>query len=183
VQKLVDQEALKAWKTPGGHRRIDLSSVQNYQNRGQFSPVSKVKNSSLPVVKIVVEDAAISHRLQEESKHWPNYFDISCWQSIPEAFLSFADQLPDILIVQMSVPLPQQVSIVSAVKNFLERTPKPFSVVCLSDEAELSTALDESTSSTIQLLSQPMTPVWLKAFLTGANAAITAHRLHAAELH
>ena len=104
VQKLVDQEAFKAWKTPGGHRRIDLSSVQDYQQRVQLSPALKVNNPSLPVIKIIVEDASVSDRLLEELKNWPNYFDISCWHSIPEAFLSFTNQIPDILIVQMSAP-------------------------------------------------------------------------------
>lgn len=33
LQKLVDQEAFQAWKTPGGHRRIDLDSVKAYQNQ------------------------------------------------------------------------------------------------------------------------------------------------------
>lgn len=28
LQKLVDQERVKAWKTPGGHRRIDLASLR-----------------------------------------------------------------------------------------------------------------------------------------------------------
>jgi excisionase family DNA binding protein len=182
VQKLVDQEAFKAWKTPGGHRRIDLSSVQDYQQRVQLSPALKVNNPSLPVIKIIVEDVSLSDRLLEELKNWPNYFDISCWHSIPEAFLSFTNQIPDILIVQMSAPLPQQVSTFSAVRNFLERTPKPFSVVCLSDAPELSTALDESISSTIQLLSQAMTPEWLKAFLIGVNAATMATKLQTTEL-
>jgi excisionase family DNA binding protein len=172
MQKLVDQKEFKAWKTPGGHRRIDLSSIHAYQGRLQFRDVPRVKKPSLPVIKIIVDDPSISTGLKRELNQWSQSFEISLWDSMPEAFLSFANQLPDILIVQMSVPLQQQLSTVSAVSNFLQRAPKPFSVVCLSDAPELSTKIHEDLSSSIQMLSQPLTRAWLKAFLMGVNAGI-----------
>ena len=183
MQKLVDQHEFKAWKTPGGHRRIDLSSVHAYRGRIQDKPVSRSKEPSLPVVKIIVDDPSISPGLKRELNQWSQSFDIGLWHSMPEALLSFANQLPDILIVQMSVPLQQQVSTVSAVRNFLERAPKPFSVVCLSDVPELSSKVQEGLPSSIQLLNQPLTRAWLKAFLLGANAASKAPRPQTAELH
>ena len=181
MQKLVDQEEIKAWKTPGGHRRIALSSVHSYQNKLRIAPVSKAKNPSLPVVKIIVEDASISPGLQRELSHWSNYFDISCWLSMPEALLSFTNQLPDILIVQMSAPLRQQLATVSAVGNFLERAEKPFSVVCLSGEHKWSAEAQEGMSSSIQLVTQTMTRAWLNAFLMGANAASKSQKSRTTE--
>jgi excisionase family DNA binding protein len=182
MQQLVDQEEIKAWKTPGGHRRIDLSSVHAYRNRLQLSPVSKLKKPSLPVVKIIVEDASVTPGLQRELSHWLNFFDISCWHSMPEALLSFTVQLPDILIIQISAPLRQQLATVSAVGNFLEQAEKPFSVVCLSDVPEWSAKDPFGMSPSIQLVTQPLTCAWLNAFLMGAKAALNATKSRTAEL-
>ena len=38
LQRLVDQNVFQAWKTPGGHRRIDFDSVLDYQKRIQKNP-------------------------------------------------------------------------------------------------------------------------------------------------
>lgn len=39
VQSLVEQGALQAWKTPGGHRRIDRASIEQFQLRkGKAAP-------------------------------------------------------------------------------------------------------------------------------------------------
>lgn len=182
MQKLVDQEEFKAWKTPGGHRRIDLSSVHAYQDRLQISPASRIKKPSLPILKIVAEDPSLSPGLKRELKHWSESFDISLWHSMPEALLSFANQLPDILIIQMSAPRRQQLATVSAVGNFLERAEKPFAVVCLSDVSAWSAEVQAGLSSSIQLVTQPLTRAWLKAFLMGANAASKAPKFRSAEL-
>jgi excisionase family DNA binding protein len=40
VQGLVEKNELKAWKTHGGHRRISLQSVQDYQRRHNLIPAS-----------------------------------------------------------------------------------------------------------------------------------------------
>jgi excisionase family DNA binding protein len=35
VQTLVEKNELTAWKTQGGHRRISIQSIRDYQNRAQ----------------------------------------------------------------------------------------------------------------------------------------------------
>ncbi len=179
LQKLVDQERAKAWKTPGGHRRIDLASLQAYQGRLQVSQPVRTLKPCLPVVKIIVDDASSSSALMDELKRWSKFFDISFWSSMPEALLSFTNQMPDVLIVQMSAPLPLQLSTVSVLGKFLAQARKPFSVVCLSDNCELSARVPEGSTSAIQILTQPLTPIWLRAFLTGVHAASHASDAHA----
>ncbi len=172
VQKLVDQERVKAWKTPGGHRRIDLASVQAaYQGRPQVSQPVRTLQPCLPVVKIIVDDASSSSAVVNELMRWSKFFDISFWSSMPEALLSFTNQMPDVLIVQMSAPLPLQLSTLSALGKFLAQARKPFFVMCLSDNHELSACVPEGSTSAIQILTQDLMPIWLKAFLTGMHAA------------
>ena len=40
VQLMVDRGELEAWKTPGGHRRISLASVQQWQARSGAGPAA-----------------------------------------------------------------------------------------------------------------------------------------------
>lgn len=178
VQKLVDQAEVHAWKTPGGHRRIDLASIRGYQNKSYISPALSVKTRSMPVLKVIVEDAGISAELKRELDRWSSTFDVSLWTSMPEAFLSFASQAPDILIVQMSMPLNQQIKTVLALEKFNERGRRSLSVVCLGCAKELDAKVKNEVSASVQILPQSLDTAWLQAFLTGAvaSASISAAR-------
>lgn len=175
LQKLVDQEVFQSWKTPGGHRRIDLASVHAYQLQLQQSKAPKVtkpKLPSLPVVKVIVDDASSADEMIMELDMWSKIFHVSYWHSMPEALLSFSTQMPDILIVQMSVPLAEQMTTISAIGNFIQHIGKPLSVVCLSNIADSNIQMKQSLPTSIQWISQPFTREWLHTFLTGA-AAVT----------
>lgn len=173
LQKLVDQDLFQAWKTPGGHRRIDLNSVIDYQEKLKINPVSKEKIQALPVIKVIVESDADCEKIVKEIKFWGEYFDISFWNSVPDAFLSFSTQIPDILIVQTSSSLSEQVSTVLALDKFLKKSDKPFSVVCLSENRKLKVEIGKGIHDSIQILSSLLNPEWLNVFMSGAYAAVS----------
>jgi excisionase family DNA binding protein len=176
LQKLVDQGRFQAWKTPGGHRRIDLMSVLFYQRKLKMPDGVRTKSMHLPVVKVIVDEEAAATDIHNELREWSKSFEVSFWTSMPDALLSFATQLPDILIVQMSMPLHQQAATVSALEKFVERARKPLSVTCLTDLPDLRTTMHQGLHSSIQILRQALTREWLNAFLSGAAAASTAVR-------
>lgn len=173
LQKLVDQDLFQAWKTPGGHRRIDLNSVIDYQAKLKINSVSKEKIQALPVIKVIIENDADCEKIVKEIKFWREYFDISFWNSVPDAFLSFSTQLPDILIVQTSSSLSEQVSTVLALDKFLKKSEKPFSVVCLSENPKLKVEIGKGIHDSIQILSNLLNPEWLNVFMSGAYAAVS----------
>lgn len=59
VQTLVDQGELKGWKTRGGHRRISLESIHDYQNASRSSMGVPVKSTLKPRITAVVESAQL----------------------------------------------------------------------------------------------------------------------------
>ncbi|MBL0730590.1 response regulator [Piscinibacter sp. HJYY11] len=69
VQRWVDSGRLKAWKTPGGHRRIDARSAealfaQHEQAAGVDEPtVSPAPASPRPVGVVVVDDDVVDREL------------------------------------------------------------------------------------------------------------------------
>lgn len=174
LQKLVDQGRFQAWKTHGGHRRIDLKSVLSYQHELKMPNGIRAKSANLPIVKVIADQNVASTGFKKELAQWSQLFDVTFWTSMPDALLSFTTQLPDMLIVQMSVPLQQQVATVLALKNFIDQARKPLSVVCLTDSPELRNTVHEDLHASIQIFQQALTCEWLNAFLSGATAASTA---------
>ena len=58
VQALVARNELRAWKTNGGHRRISLKSIQEYQHRHNLHPNALMHGEDRLKVVVVEDDEA-----------------------------------------------------------------------------------------------------------------------------
>lgn len=171
VQTLVDQGDLKGWKTRGGHRRISLDSIQGYQTDGRHVPGSSHKSSVKPKVTIVIESPALFTELKAECELWNMPVDVRFFDSVTEALLELSSQKPDMMVVEMSMPRPQQEKTFQALENFNQRGHSPLSVVLITAEKALRASMPDGASSAIQVVSGPMSVVWLHAYLTGVIAS------------
>jgi hypothetical protein len=163
-------EVFKAWKTPGGHRRIDKQSVINYQNSIRKIEIDLESGPLLPIVKIIVDDFELVKKMKSETNIWTRSFEISFWSSVPDAFLSFSYRLPNVLIVQSRVPLDEQISTIIALDKFLKQSEKTFSVLFLTKNTEIKTEINEEIHESIQLLDMSLSSELLNGFLSGAYA-------------
>ncbi len=171
VQTLVDQGELKGWKTRGGHRRISLESIEDYQNAARSSMGLSVKSTVKPRVTAVVESAQLMSQLMAANAHWNFPVDVSFFDSVTEALLELSSKRPDMLVVEMSMPRAQQEKTLQALENFNSRGRSPLSVVLLTAEKDLLAAKLAGTGSSIQVVSGPMSAVWMHAYLTGVVAS------------
>lgn len=171
VQTLVDQGDLKGWKTRGGHRRISLDSIQGYQTDGRHVPGSSHKSSVKPKVTIVIESPALFTTLKAECELWDMPVDVRFFDSVTEALLELSSQKPDMMVVEMSMPRSQQEKTFQALENFNQRGHTPLSVVLITAEKSLKASMPDGASSAIQVVSGPMSVVWLHAYLTGVIAS------------
>ena len=171
VQTLVDQGDLKGWKTRGGHRRISLDSIQGYQTDGRHVPGSSHKSSVKSKVTIVIESPALFTTLKAECELWDMPVDVRFFDSVTEALLELSSQKPDMMVVEMSMPRPQQEKTFQALENFNQRGHSPLSVVLITAEKALRASMPDGASSAIQVVSGPMSVVWLHAYLTGVIAS------------
>jgi excisionase family DNA binding protein len=171
VQTLVDQGDLKGWKTRGGHRRISLDSIQVYQTDGRHMSGSSYKSSVKPKVTIVIESPALFTELKAECELWNMPVDVRFFDSVTEALLELSSQKPDMMVVEMSMPRPQQEKTFQALENFNQRGHSPLSVVLITAEKALRASMPDGASSAIQVVSGPMSVVWLHAYLTGVIAS------------
>lgn len=111
VQMMVDRGELEAWKTPGGHRRISRSSVENWVARQRGAGDSPVA----PAAPTAMTSSDTSVLLIEDSIHFQNLVSLLVRQSFPKTTLHLAGdgitglamygQLqPDVLIVDILLP-------------------------------------------------------------------------------
>ncbi|MCA6215805.1 helix-turn-helix domain-containing protein [Ideonella sp. B7] len=111
VQLMVDRGELQAWKTPGGHRRIDPASVAAWQARQQGTlPAAAGPRGTAEAVP-----RALRILLIEDSVHYQNLIGLLVRRALPEAEFQVASDgivglaqvgqwQPDLLIVDLLLP-------------------------------------------------------------------------------
>lgn len=104
VQGLVESRDLKAWKTQGGHRRISLQSIKDYQYQHELSPsVGYLETERLRI--IVVEDDATTRKMyQAYFDAWAMPMDVTMYASAMGALLDMPSIQPQVLLVDLMMP-------------------------------------------------------------------------------
>jgi excisionase family DNA binding protein len=171
VQTLVDQGDLKGWKTRGGHRRISLDSILDYQNVSRGAMGGSVKSMTKPRVTVVIENAKLMEQLIASNNDWNFPVEVIFFDSVTEALLELSSKRPDMLVVEMSMPRVQQEKTLQALENFNSRDRSPLSVVLVTEETALLAPNTTSSPSSIQVVSGPMSSIWMHAYLTGVVAS------------
>jgi excisionase family DNA binding protein len=109
IQLMVDRGELRAWKTPGGHRRISRASIEAWlAQRASTGTNADLANkpSSVTVPRLL---------LIEDSSHFQNLVKLLVQQTVPNAQLHIADDgiaglamagklEPQLLIVDILLP-------------------------------------------------------------------------------
>ncbi|HHW39515.1 MAG TPA: excisionase family DNA-binding protein [Bacillales bacterium] len=116
VQLWVEAGTLKAWKTQGGHRRIDRDSVQTIlqerQGRGNAQLPDAPTPSSLPVgndepclrVLVVEDDLDLLAIYRMAMEHLPFPIELRCEQDGLKGLIAAGNFYPDVLIVDLNLP-------------------------------------------------------------------------------
>jgi excisionase family DNA binding protein len=171
VQTLVDQGELKGWKTRGGHRRISMDSIVDYQNVSRHSATRYNKSTTRPKVTVVIERAGWIESFRRDFNHWNLAIDVTFFDSVTEALLDLSSNRPDMIVVEMSTPRTHQEKTFQALENFNKRGQSPLSVVLVTEEKGLASSMPIGAASTIQLVPGPLSSVWFHAYLTGVIAS------------
>lgn len=168
VQSLVDRNELQGWKTRGGHRRISLQSIHDYQNQSRMPSHASFRSRVAPKVLVATETPDAVEHLKKMSEEWDFPVTLKFVDSITEVLLNLGTEAPDLLVVELNLPRLQQEKTLIALENFNVRN-RPVSVVLLSQERSLRPSSPDSPSP-IQLAHGPLSDVWLHAYLTGVVA-------------
>lgn len=111
IQLWVENGALQAWKTAGGHRRISLSSIQKVvaQRQAAVAPprasiLASGSSGVRPRVLVVDDDATLLRLYELEIATWDLGVDIVKAGNGFEALIRIGEHKPDVLISDLSMP-------------------------------------------------------------------------------
>lgn len=169
IQKLVDNNALQAWKTSGGHRRISLSSVLSYQNAQNFKDTPLPSSDARAKVVIVIESPEQINRLKQDVTQWNLPLQVSFFESMTEALLELLNDKHDLLVAQLSAPRRQQEKLLEVLQKFMGSRHTVAHCLLLTAEEDLlpPVPLPGTDPMGIQVLNRELSIMWLSAYLSG----------------
>jgi excisionase family DNA binding protein len=104
VQALVEKNELQAWKTQGGHRRISIQSIFDYQNRSSSSPTVGLQEGKYLKVLVVEDDPSTRAMYRAHFDKWDLAIDATISGSAIEALLDLPVIKPQVLLADLRMP-------------------------------------------------------------------------------
>lgn len=162
VQGLVEKNELKAWKTHGGHRRISLQSVQDYQRRHNLIPSTLMYGAGRLRVLVVEDDAVTRLALQTQFDQWSLPLDVVMYASAMEALVDLPGLQPQVLLTDLRMPGVDGFQLLKTLKDHALFTSLAVVVITAltPDEIQECGGLPDG----VQLLHKPVDMDWLKGF-------------------
>ena len=168
IQKLVDNNILQAWKTFGGHRRISLTSVLNYQSANNFSEAPRIPTDRRAKVMMVIDSPELTNRLKKDVAQWQLPLQISFLESLTEALLELLNEKHDLLVIQMTESRKQQEKALDILQKFVgSRHTVGHTLILTAEEDLLPLAKSSNNTVSLQVINKDLSPMWLSAYLSG----------------
>ena len=170
VQSLVEKGEIEAWKTLGGHRRIALSSINDYlaKNSPQLARVNPEPGGRLRV--LLVEDDIDTRELYRcQFEEWDLPVDCTWMSSALEALMDIASMRPDLLITDLSMPGVDGIEMLKALK----RNPQlgDMQIVVISGLPKQAIEARGGLPPQACLRSKPINFDWLEGYMAAMVAA------------
>ena len=163
VQGLVERGELRAWRTNGGHRRISLKSVQEYQHRHKLHPNVLMYVEDHVRVMVVEDDEATRLMLQTNFDSWGLPLNVMMYASAIEAMLDMPSLYPQVLLTDLVMP---RVNGFDFVRTLNEHGSfKSMAVVAMTGLRPEQVKAKGGLPEGVQLLHKPIDLEWLRGFL------------------
>ena len=104
IQRLVETQSLKAWKTEGGHRRISVQSLREYQYVNKLKGTDSFFNDSGMRVLVVEDDEQSRLMYQSYFDRWNLPLSVIMYASASEALLDMLTTQPHVLLLDLNMP-------------------------------------------------------------------------------
>ena len=168
IQTLVEKNELQAWKTQGGHRRISMPSIRDYQRRHNMV-MSSTEGRENRLKVLLVEDAAVTRdMLKDFCARCETPVDCTAMASGLEALIDLASIQPDVLIADLNMPGVDGFELLRTVRH----NPQFNRMTCLvisalsQDEIAARGGLPEGTI----FMAKPINIQWFNGFFTALIA-------------
>jgi excisionase family DNA binding protein len=173
IQNLVESNTLKAWKTQGGHRRISLQSIQEYQYANNLESASLYSNDTKLRVLVVEDDESSRLMYQAYFDRWSLPLDVVIYASAMEALLDMPAMQPQVLLTDLNMPDMDGFKFIKTLREH-----KLFALLPVIAITGLNaTQIEEKGGlpKDVQILQKPIDMEWLRGFL---DAIITVRKIN-----
>ena len=165
IQNLVESNRLKAWKTQGGHRRISLQSIKDYQLSNKLeSPIFFSNGSSLRVL-VVEDDENTRLMYQAFFDRWALPLDVTMYHSAIEALLDMPAMRPQILLTDLNMPKIDGFKFLNTLRE--HRLFASLHIIVMTGLSDEQIQERGGLPQDVQLLRKPIDMEWVRGFLGG----------------
>ena len=162
VHSLVKSNELRAWKTQGGHRRISLQSIQEYQRRNNLAAGSVLPAANRLRVMVVEDDTSTRLMLQANMRKWDLPIDAVMYTSAVEALLDMPGWQPEVLLTDLRMP---HVDGFEFLKILSEHAMfSGLTIVAITGMSARDVQAKGGLPDGVQLLQKPIDLEWLRGF-------------------
>ena len=162
IQSLVEKNELFAWKTQGGHRRISLQSIYQYQSRANLLPKLPAQSGKYLKVMVVEDDANSRAMYQEHFDSWDLPIDAVMQVSAIEALLDIPVVKPQVLMADLRMPGIDGVEMLRQLSLHPQFT--KMSVIVITGLSNVEIAAYGELPTGTHVLHKPVDMGWLKGY-------------------
>jgi excisionase family DNA binding protein len=163
IQNLVESNSLQAWKTKGGHRRISLQSIKDYQILNKLESANFYSNDSNLRVLVVEDDENTRLMYQAFFDRWSLPLDVTMYASAMEALIDMPAMRPQILLTDLNMPKIDGFKFLKTLREHRLFSHLPIIVMTgLSNEQIQERG---GLPHEVQLLRKPIDMEWVRGFL------------------
>lgn len=173
VQGLVEKNKLSAWKTNGGHRRISVQSVLDYQ-RQQGAKETAVNSRPFRLKVLVLEEDASAHDfLKNAFAQWNLPLDLTLTDASIASLITLSASKPDVLIMDLQMKGVDGLELLRT----LRATPSfsAMAILVLADLHEYELAERDGFPERIVQLPRPLNINWLHGYFVALTQKPQAH--------
>lgn len=165
IQNLVEDKKLYAWKTEGGHRRILMESIIEYQNTNGIQDFSRPLTNFLYQVIIVEDDQNTVKMLEAYFDRWKFPLELIIYPSAMNALLDWHLLNPVILLTDLMMPNINGFDFINTIRKKKKNHSMPIvAITGLSDDEIKSNG---GLPDDIIILKKPLNMEWFRGFLQG----------------
>ena len=162
VQTLVEKNELQAWKTQGGHRRISLQSVEDYQRRHHIQTHSILNGNERLRVLVVEDDDNLLRTLQAHFDKWDMAIDATCMTSAIEALIDLPVLKPQVLITDLRLPGVDGFELIRRLNQHPQLS--GMAVLAMTGMSAADVARKGGLPEAVQMLRKPVDMGWLHGY-------------------
>jgi excisionase family DNA binding protein len=140
----IDSGAIKAYRTPGGRRRVAAAELKSFIERLQIpvdKPIGRRRGRPKPLVLVVDDDELVLKAAQRQLVHVP--CEVAVAKSGYDALLIVGERLPDLVVLDLKMPGLDGYEVCASIK----RNPATQDVEVLAVSAECTPEVIERAKS------------------------------------